>query len=132
LRIAHFCQATEVCSETQTYLVSQNLHFPFQLLSKDPIAWFPDAYEKGKEIQGLDAVAAEYADRACVFHAGTAEKEGKIVTTGGRVLGVTGWGNTFDAACAYAYETVNRIHFEGAYSRKDIGYRVRAAHISGN
>jgi len=88
---------------------------------------YPDAYEKGKAIQGLDAVAAEYADRACVFHAGTAEKEGKIVTSGGRVLGVTGWGNTFDAACAYAYEAVNRIHFEGAYSRKDIGYRVRGS-----
>jgi phosphoribosylamine--glycine ligase len=55
-----------------------------------------------------------------VFHAGTAEKEGRIVTAGGRVLGVTALGDTIAQAKARAYEAVARIAFEGAYCRKDI------------
>jgi phosphoribosylamine--glycine ligase len=79
---------------------------------------YPDAYEKGKEITGLDA-AGRMKD-VMVFHAGTARKDGKIVTSGGRVLGVTAMGDTIAAAKARAYEAVDQIHFEGAYCRRDI------------
>ncbi|MBM4102520.1 MAG: phosphoribosylamine--glycine ligase [Planctomycetes bacterium] len=79
---------------------------------------YPGAYEKGKVITGLDA-AAKLKD-VMVFHAGTAEKDGRIVTAGGRVLGVTALGDTIAQAKARAYEAVARIAFEGAYCRKDI------------
>jgi phosphoribosylamine--glycine ligase len=79
---------------------------------------YPGNYEKGKVITGLDA-AAKLKD-VMVFHAGTAEKDGQIVTAGGRVLGVTALGDTIAQAKAKAYEAVALISFEGAYSRKDI------------
>jgi phosphoribosylamine--glycine ligase len=79
---------------------------------------YPGAYEKGKVITGLDA-AARLKD-VMVFHAGTAEKDGRIVTAGGRVLGVTALGDTIALAKARAYEAVSMIAFEGAYCRKDI------------
>jgi phosphoribosylamine--glycine ligase len=59
-----------------------------------------------------------------VFHAGTALRDGHLVTDGGRVLGVTGLGDSFAAAKATAYRAVERIHFEGAYYRRDIAARV--------
>ena len=79
---------------------------------------YPDAYEKGKVIEGLDE-AAKLKD-VMVFHAGTANKNGKIVTAGGRVLGVTALGETIAEAKARAYEAVNMIKFDGAYCRTDI------------
>jgi phosphoribosylamine--glycine ligase len=79
---------------------------------------YPGKYEKGKVITGLDA-AAKIKD-VMVFHAGTAEKDGQIVTAGGRVLSVTALGNTIAEAKAKAYEAVALIAFEGAYCRKDI------------
>jgi phosphoribosylamine--glycine ligase len=79
---------------------------------------YPDEYEKGKVITGLEE--ADKIDDVIVFHAGTAEKNGQIVTSGGRVLGVTGLGNNIAAAKAKAYEAVEKIKFEKAYYRKDI------------
>ena len=79
---------------------------------------YPGEYQKGKVIEGLDE-AAKLKD-VMVFHAGTASKDGKIVTAGGRVLGVTAVGNTIADAKAKAYEACAMIHFEGAYYRKDI------------
>ncbi len=79
---------------------------------------YPADYEKGKVISGLDA-AAEMED-VMVFHAGTAEKDGQIVTAGGRVLGVTAMGATIADAKANAYRAVDMIDFEGAYCRRDI------------
>ena len=79
---------------------------------------YPDAYEKGKKITGLDE-AAKMED-VVVFHAGTAEQNGDIVTAGGRVLGVTALGETIAKAKAKAYEAIEKIKFEGAYCRKDI------------
>jgi phosphoribosylamine--glycine ligase len=70
-------------------------------------------------IEGLDE--AKKLTDVMVFHAGTAEKNGKIVTAGGRVLGVTALGNTIADAKKKAYEAVEMIKFEGAYYRKDIG-----------
>ncbi len=79
---------------------------------------YPDDYQKGKVIQGLTE-AAELQDVA-VFHAGTAQRDGNVVTNGGRVLGVTAVGADIAAAKTRAYEAVDRIHFEGAYCRRDI------------
>jgi len=83
---------------------------------------YPGSYEVGKEISGLDK--AEALDNIIVFHAGTARKEGKIVTTGGRVLGVTGLGSTISQAIESTYEAVRNISFEGAYYRTDIGRKA--------
>ena len=79
---------------------------------------YPDSYEKGKVITGLEE-AGKLQD-VMVFHAGTAEKDGMIVTAGGRVLGVTAMGKTVADAKVKAYEAVSKINFEGAYYRHDI------------
>jgi phosphoribosylamine--glycine ligase len=79
---------------------------------------YPDKYEKGKKITGLEDV--KQIKDIVVFHAGTAEKDGDIVTAGGRVLGVTALGRTIPEAKVKAYEGVEKIHFDGAYYRGDI------------
>ncbi|MEI6561320.1 MAG: phosphoribosylamine--glycine ligase [Verrucomicrobiota bacterium] len=81
---------------------------------------YPGAYEKGKPITGIED--AEALGSVTVFHAGTARnEERKLVTAGGRVLGVTALGDDLCAAQARAYEAVAKIHFEGATFRRDIG-----------
>ena len=91
-------------------------------------AGYPGNYEKGKEIFGLDK-AAKMKDVA-VFHAGTRQmvdaetRERKIVTNGGRVLGVTGLGNTIKEAVANTYSAVEKINFEGMHYRRDIGSKA--------
>lgn len=83
---------------------------------------YPDAYPKGMEISGL----TDAADTgALVFHAGTEAKGGVTVANGGRVLGVTGLGDTFESSIANAYTAVDKIHFDSKYCRRDIGYRVK-------
>jgi phosphoribosylamine--glycine ligase len=79
---------------------------------------YPDDYEKGKVITGLEE--AEAIKDVVVFHAGTAEKNGQIVTAGGRVLGVTALGDKIADAKAKAYQAVEKIKFEKAYFRNDI------------
>jgi len=79
---------------------------------------YPDKYEKGKKITGLEEV--KQIEDVIVFHAGTAEKDGDIVTNGGRVLDVTALGRTIPEAKTKAYEGVEKIHFDGAYYRGDI------------
>jgi phosphoribosylamine--glycine ligase len=59
-----------------------------------------------------------------VFHAGTEVKDGKLITTGGRVLNVCAWGNSLKEAKERAYKAVEKIHFEGMHYRKDIGDRA--------
>lgn len=81
---------------------------------------YPGSYEKGKVIKGLDQVSPE----TMVFHAGTAKKDGEIVTAGGRVLGVTAVGPDILAAIKSAYKTVEKISFDGMQYRKDIGRRA--------
>jgi len=87
---------------------------------------YPGNYEKGKEIFGLDEVAK--MKDVVAFHAGT-KLDGKshIVTNGGRVLGVTGLGNTIKGAIDKAYEAVEKINFAGMHYRKDIGVRALKA-----
>ena len=84
---------------------------------------YPDTYAKGTAIQGLD-VAAKLDGK--VFHAGTAEKEGEVVTNGGRVLCAVGLGNSVTEAQAQAYQLVQVIQWDKVYYRTDIGYRAIA------
>jgi phosphoribosylamine--glycine ligase len=79
---------------------------------------YPGSYEKGKVITGLDDVDEDIV----VFHAGTAfDADGNIVTSGGRVLGVTALGETHDEAREKAYDNIEKIAFEGMQYRKEIG-----------
>lgn len=82
---------------------------------------YPGAYEGGKEITGLEAF--EKDPDVVVFHAGTKEVDGKIVTAGGRVLGVTALGVDLKAARERAYAAVSKIHFAGAHYRSDIALK---------
>ncbi len=82
---------------------------------------YPDSYHKGFPITGLPDAAQ---DDVAVFHAGTARRDGATVTDGGRVLGVTAWAASFNAARARAYDAAGRIEFEGRYCRPDIAARV--------
>ena len=79
---------------------------------------YPDAYEKGKVIGGLKEAGS--LEDVVVFHAGTKQEDGNVVTNGGRVLGVTALGNDIAEAKTRAYEAVDRIVFDGAYCRRDI------------
>ena len=83
---------------------------------------YPGKYEKGFVIEGLDQV--EQMNDVKVFHAGTAERDGSIVTNGGRVLGVTALGKTIKDAIDRAYEAVGRIHWPGVHYRRDIGAKA--------
>jgi phosphoribosylamine--glycine ligase len=83
---------------------------------------YPGDYRKGDEISGLDVAAG--IDDLFVFHAGTGEVDGRIIATGGRVLGVTGRGASVAEAIAKAYEGVAAISWEGVHYRTDIGEKA--------
>ena len=87
---------------------------------------YPLAYEKGKEITGLTEGQLDAAD-VTVYHAGTAIKEGKLVTNGGRVLGVTAAAPRLTAAITQAYAAAEKISFEKLHKRTDIGMRALKA-----
>lgn len=80
---------------------------------------YPDVYEKGKQIYGLNSVVD-----SLVFHGGTIADGPSVLTSGGRVLAVTSYGKNIEVAIEKAYEAVSKISFEGAYYRKDIGQDV--------
>jgi len=82
---------------------------------------YPGKYQKGTEIIGLDR---KFDDEVIIFHAGTKLLNGKFVTNGGRVLGVTALGDNVEEAIKRAYQAVGKITFDGAYYRKDIGYKA--------
>jgi len=83
---------------------------------------YPDAYDTGKVIHGLDA--AEAISGINVFHSGTAKRESNIITAGGRVLTVVGSGPDYRDAIARAYDAVGHIQFDGMHYRKDIGAKA--------
>jgi phosphoribosylamine--glycine ligase len=83
---------------------------------------YPGDYEKGKAINGLQEVSR--MKDVVVFHAGTASKEGQIVTNGGRVLGVTGLGEDIPRAIERSYEAVKKISWDGVHYRTDIGQKA--------
>ena len=76
---------------------------------------YPESYEKDKVITGIEK-------DTLVFHAGTTLKSGQLKTSGGRVLSVTSFGSDYREAINNSYETLQKIHFDGIYYRKDIGF----------
>jgi phosphoribosylamine--glycine ligase len=83
---------------------------------------YPDAPETGKAIDGIEA--ASEVPGSMVFHAGTAKRDGRLVTAGGRVLTVVGRSTSYRDAIETAYAAVSRIHFEGMQYRRDIGRKA--------
>ena len=78
---------------------------------------YPGAYEKGKEIKGIETI-----EDSLVFHAGTTIKNGKVVTNGGRVMAITSFGPDFKSALSKSYQNVEKLSFEGMNYRKDLGF----------
>jgi phosphoribosylamine--glycine ligase len=85
---------------------------------------YPGSYAKGHVIEGLEATGR--IPDAKIFHAGTTFSDGRFRTNGGRVLCATALGSNVSAAQARAYALVERIHWEGAFFRRDIGHRAVA------
>ena len=78
---------------------------------------YPEAYEKGKEITGFEKV-----EDSIVFHAGTSEENGKITTSGGRVIAITSFGDDYKQALKKSYQNAEKLHFDKMYFRKDLGF----------
>lgn len=88
---------------------------------------YPGNYQKGQAIAGIGQAEA---NGAVVFHAGTKLKHQQLVTDGGRVVGVTATGESFEQAIAQAYAAIDHIQFEGIYYRRDIGHRVVTSSVA--
>jgi phosphoribosylamine--glycine ligase len=84
---------------------------------------YPGSYEKGQNITGLDAADGSTSK---IFHAGTRSEGGRVITNGGRVLCVVALGDTVSIAQQLAYRVADGVDFEGAFTRRDIGYRAVA------
>ena len=82
---------------------------------------YPEAYEKGKIITGLDTVTD-----SIVFHAGTSTLDGQVISSGGRVLSVTSYGNSIEEALDTSYKYIEKIDFDKSYYRKDIGFDLQS------
>jgi phosphoribosylamine--glycine ligase len=86
---------------------------------------YPGTYNKGEAIKGLDNIKQD--EHTIIFHAGTEKKDDKLLTSGGRVLGVTALASSFPDAILKAYKTVEKIKFNGMHYRKDIGRKTSAS-----
>lgn len=82
---------------------------------------YPEAYEKGEIITGLDTVTD-----SIVFHAGTSTLDGQVISSGGRVLSVTSYGNSIKEALETSYKNIKKIDFDKSYYRKDIGFDLQS------
>ncbi len=117
--LAELCLA---CAEGNLALYRANLSPQACVTVVLASAGYPEAYETGLEIDGLED--AESVEGAMVFHAGTAERQGRVVTSGGRVLSVSALGADLAEARARAYEACSRVSFEGMHYRRDIAARA--------
>ena len=130
-------EAQPVMMRLQSDLVRHCLAALDQTLDKERVQWddrsavgvvlaaggYPESYDKGFEITGLDQALGAHQK---IFHAGTAEKDGAVVTNGGRVLCATALGTTVSEAQAEAYKVLHQIHWDKVYFRNDIAYRAIA------
>lgn len=78
---------------------------------------YPEAYEKGKEISGIENIT-----ESIPFHAGATLKDGKVITSGGRVMAITSYGDSYKEAIKKSYQNIEKLHFDKMYYRKDIGF----------
>jgi phosphoribosylamine---glycine ligase len=85
---------------------------------------YPGSYQTGFVIDGLNELEEAGDSQVAVFHAGTAFKDGRVVTSGGRVLGLTAWDSELRKARERVYRAADQISFKGCYFRRDIGYRA--------
>jgi phosphoribosylamine--glycine ligase len=83
---------------------------------------YPGSYDKGKEITGLNSGENQ---QTVIFHAGTKLDNGKVLTDGGRILGVTAMGSDINQAIKNAYSAVDNIKWDGIHYRKDIGNKAK-------
>lgn len=81
---------------------------------------YPESYEKGKGISGLEEV-----ESSIVFHAGTRKEEDKILTNGGRVMAITSFGRTMEEALSKSFDNAEKVKFDGKYYRNDIGFDLK-------
>ena len=81
---------------------------------------YPESYEKGKGISGLEEV-----ENSIVFHAGTRKEEDKVLTNGGRVIAITSFGRTIEEALIKSFDNAEKVKFDGKYYRKDIGFDLK-------
>ncbi len=114
----------ELClSATEGTLDQQSIRWDSQYALGVVLAagGYPDSYNKGDVISGLEGLNTH---NTRVFHAGTALSDGKVITNGGRVLCACGMGNTVEEAQKAAYGIADKIHWDGVYYRKDIGFKA--------
>lgn len=104
--------ATQTLDE-KTYEITSQVATTIMLVS----GGYPEDYAKGKEISGLNSVT-----NSTIYHAGTAKKEEKVITNGGRVLAITSFGNTIEEALAKSYTSIEELSFDKMNYRKDIGF----------
>jgi len=85
---------------------------------------YPESYEKGKVISGLEEV-----EKSIVFHAGTRKEEDKVLTNGGRVMAITSFGRTIEEALSKSFDNAEKVKFDGKYYRKDIGFDLKQEQV---
>ncbi|MFL2569601.1 MAG: phosphoribosylamine--glycine ligase [Flavobacteriales bacterium] len=104
----------------QDFYVDEDVATTVMLVSSG----YPESYEKGKVISGLEEV-----ENSIVFHAGTRKEEDKVLTNGGRVMAITSFGRTIEEALSKSFENVEKVKFDGKYYRKDIGFDLKQEQV---
>ena len=100
----------------QDFYVDEDVSTTVMLVS----GGYPESYEKGKGISGLEEV-----ENSILFHAGTRKEDNKILTNGGRVMAITSFGRTIEEALCKSFDNAEKVRFDGKYYRKDIGFDLK-------